>query len=378
VKVTHPYKRRNTKQTSGLTKRGQRFTYDATVGGRRRRVSLGTTDLQEAQTLVNQINFGLRDGPKSGAWEELRSALPPASFSALTRDMRIAERPRLADFERRFQSHLDRRVKLGEIAESSRRLYEWCATNVFSWLIERGTQKMDEITAEMVDYYLIRRKEDILKRGGSARGLTTESTILAMIFNLAIEEGVIQTSPVKHRYRSDTDPGGSEPFLPEEIERMAANITSDNRLPFLLFRWTGLRGGDVAELTWDAIDFQSKTLKWRTRKRGKWVTVPLSVELLEALEHEQRNRPRGPTENVLPYMTRGKLYQMMIKLGKKSGVKNANPHRFRDSLASELLGKGASLFDVSVLLGDTHDVVESYYASGSAAQQTRVRGLLEK
>jgi integrase len=268
-------------------------------------------------------------------------------------------------------------VRLGEIADSSRRLYEWCAANFFNWLAENSVRKMDEITSRTVDDYIIGRKETITKRGGSARGLATESSTLAAIFNLAVEDGVLKTSPIKHRYRPDVDPGGSDPFTPEELDRMVAALTRETKIPFLICRWTGLRGGDVSDLTWDAIDLTAKTLKWQTRKRKKWVTVPLASELVEALVQEQTDHPRGRTENVLPYMTRAKLYQMMITLGKKAGVKNANPHRFRDTLASTLLARGATLFDVSAILGDTHDVVEKYYASVTDQQQDRVRELLE-
>ena len=362
---------------TSLYKRGPIFHYRATVGGKRYRFSLGVRNPRSAKRLMEQIEYALADGPKSETWDSLRTVLPPASFALLTKGLNLVLQPKLEAFRLLFSDHLDRRVRLGEIADSSRRLYEWCAANFFNWLAENSVRKMDEITARLVDDYLISRKEAITKRGGSARGLATESSTLAAIFNLAIEGGVLKASPLKHRYRPDVDPRGSEPFTPEEMEKLAGALTRETTLPFLICRWTALRGGDVADLTWDAIDFTAKTLRWQTRKRGKWVTVPLASELIEALAQEQKDHPRGPTENVLPYMTRAKLYQMMINLGKRAGVPNSNPHRFRDSLACTILENGGTMYDVAKILGDEQATCEAHYTPFTQKLQDRVRGILE-
>jgi hypothetical protein len=51
---------------------------------------------------------------------------------------------------------------------------------------------------------------------------------------------------------------------------------------------------------------------------------------------------------------RPRLYQRMLALGKRAGVNNAHPHRFRDTLAVDLLSRGASPYDVAKMLGDTN------------------------
>ena len=67
----------------------------------------------------------------------------------------------------------------------------------------------------------------------------------------------------------------------------------------------------------------------------------------------------------------------MIALGKRAGVPDAHPHRFRDTFAVDLLARGATPYDVAKLLGDTVDTIEKYYAPFVKELRERVRRLME-
>jgi site-specific recombinase XerD len=102
--------------------------------------------------------------------------------------------------------------------------------------------------------------------------------------------------------------------------------------------------------------------------------------LLEA-EHEQRG-PQ-PSNRVLinpatgKPLTRPRLYQRMVSLGRRAGVSNAHPHRFRDTLAVDMLARGASPYDVAKMLGDTIETVERHYMPFVRELRERVRLILE-
>lgn len=76
-------------------------------------------------------------------------------------------------------------------------------------------------------------------------------------------------------------------------------------------------------------------------------------------------------------MTRPGLYRRMLALGKRAGVPNAHPHRFRDTLAVDMLNRGASPYDVAKMLGDTIDTVERHYTPFVKELRDRVRNILE-
>ena len=67
----------------------------------------------------------------------------------------------------------------------------------------------------------------------------------------------------------------------------------------------------------------------------------------------------------------------MLALGKRAGVAGAHPHRFRDTLAVDMLSRGASPYDVAKMLGDTIDTVERHYMPFVKELRERVRNILE-
>jgi integrase len=63
--------------------------------------------------------------------------------------------------------------------------------------------------------------------------------------------------------------------------------------------------------------------------------------------------------------------------GERAGVTRAHPHRFRDTLAVDMLLKGASPYDVAKTLGDTISVVEEHYAPYVKELRERTRRIME-
>lgn len=61
---------------------------------------------------------------------------------------------------------------------------------------------------------------------------------------------------------------------------------------------------------------------------------------------------------------------------KRSGVERAHPHRFRHTLASELLGKGGTLEVVAAILGDSPATIRRYYAKWTPEYQSRQDALI--
>ncbi len=76
-------------------------------------------------------------------------------------------------------------------------------------------------------------------------------------------------------------------------------------------------------------------------------------------------------------MTRPRLYRRMLALGKRAGVPEAHPHRYRDTFAVDMLARGATAYEVAKLLGDTVDTVEKHYAPFVKELGERTRRLME-
>lgn len=357
-----------------LSLRGDTYQFDHAVAGRRVRCSLGTHETKVAERLVKRISLAIADGPKSPLWADLKPSLPKSSYRILTTTIGVQLPPDLHEFEKRYLLHLGRRVQTGNLSERSRALYESAARRFFLEMARYFVRKMDAITPGIIDDYYVWRKEDILAKGGSGRSLIFESSVLSSIFTYAVEEGVIETSPLKRRPKPDAEPRGAEPFSPAELKLMDLSYkTPQERLIYGLFRWTGLRCSDVADLRWSAINWHDRTLTWRTRKRGKLVTIPIVDPLLKLL---RTARIEG-ADTILGGPDTQKLYKVIREIGKRNFIENASPHRFRDTMAVTMLGRGATIYDVAKMLGDTVETIEKHYAPFTKELQERVRGILE-
>jgi integrase len=199
-------------------------------------------------------------------------------------------------------------------------------------------------------------------------------------------ENVVAKNPVMFEGRpGDSSEHGAQPFRGEQLTKLRQAVNED-LLAFLLLGWTGLRGSDAVRLTWDEIDFGAREINRLTQKRKKRVVLPIPQELFFALEAERDRRNPQPGERILlnpgnrgkgQPMTRPRLYQRMLALGKRAGVPDAHPHRFRDTFAVDLLLRGATPYDVAKLLGDTVDTIEKHYAPFVKELRDRARRLME-
>lgn len=359
-----------------LTKRGDTYHLDTTLSERRVRCSLGVRDPKAAERLANRVQFALSDGPKSEVWSSLKQVLPRSSFSALTSGMELPKDPSLLEFETKFKDGLTRRVILGELAQRTRDLYVGTAEKFFGWLHENSVRKMDDVDRTCVERYLIYRKEGSPKGKPLAESsMQTEVSVLKVIFRYAVEEKLVAVSPLAgiRDSRSPVLPV-PKPFTDEEIARLdELEKTAEDDLVYSLFRFTGLRCSDVSALTWDAIDWQGKSLKWRTKKRGRTVVVPLVPRLYEILE---KKRSESYGDRILS-MGKGSVYQIIKRLGRAAQVQDCHPHKFRTHFICELLGKGASIYDVAAMVGDNVNTIQVYYAAITDKQQERIRGIME-
>jgi integrase len=155
------------------------------------------------------------------------------------------------------------------------------------------------------------------------------------------------------------------------------------RAMLLILRHTALRISDVCTLRKDAISWDLKRATWRvflhTQKTGDPVFLPMTKELkvvLDALPLP-RNAPRDCPYYFWNGVTSrravvGIAERTLSAVFKKSGVKDAHAHRYRHTLATRLLGDGATFELVADILGNSPEVVRRHYGKWSKGRQDNV------
>jgi len=191
-------------------------------------------------------------------------------------------------------------------------------------------------------------------------------------------------------------PNDVEPFSTAEVAAIIKACDGIGRGPYerlraramiLPLRYTALRIGDVALLGRERISHDGG--RWRiflrTEKSGKPVFLPIPAELKAALDVVPL--PRGCGEDSRWFFWNGVSSERAMKgiaerslaaVFKSSMVSGAHAHRFRHTLATELLGSGASFEEVADILGNSPDIVRKHYAKWSPARQSRIDELMRR
>lgn len=382
-------KRRKTYRLEGRAgARGRRGT-----GGRERlRLSLDTKNGEAAETLHARIELALAEGPTSRLWVGLRAVLPTDTFEKLAaiaglelEETPLAPNPSWDDLESKFTAWMSHRIALGKLQESTRERYRQTAASFEEFLKSRGIVELGVITRAVVEDFKAWRLARVLakKHSRGGQGVVLDVAILHRIFGFAIECELIEKNPVRLEGRPGDQPErGAQPFKTSDLTKLRQAADPDI-LTFLLLRWTGFRGSDAVGLRWEEIDWETREINRLTMKRRKRVVMPIHQELFFSLEIERDRRHPEPTDRVLlspltgKPLTRPRLYERMLAIGRRAGVPNAHPHRFRDTFAVDMLARGASPYDVAKLLGDTVDTVEKHYAPFVKELRERTRWIME-
>jgi site-specific recombinase XerD len=371
-----------------LRKRGKTFHADLMHGAvHAARGSLGTRNQDAARRYLHKIETALSEGGASPLWIELRSLLPEETFSRFARVAGVKEGrfPSWEDLRNAFRVFAQQRVKLGRLAPSTVRRYEHALSEFDAFLAERDIAWLHDISLSLVDDFKFWRMQRILQRrhARDGTGLKLDVAILHSVFAFAVRREVLQKNPVQMEGRPGANPtNGAQPFSGDELIRLRQHA-NDDMLLFLVLRWTGLRGSDAVALSFGELDHERKELSRMTQKRKKEVIVPMAVELAFALEVEQQKRGAQASDRILlnpstkKPLSRPRLYQRMLALGRRANVPNVHPHRFRDTFAVDLLHRGASPYDVAKMLGDTIETVERHYMPFVCELRERVRRILE-
>lgn len=255
-----------------------------------------------------------------------------------------------------------------------------------------GTEQIDslgDLTAEKLDQF----------RAGRAISHVTSSKeleLLRVFFKFCFNRSWIKENPAgKIELPRNVKPNDVVPYTPAELTAilMACDRIGKRqyerlraRAMILTFRYTALRIGDVAFLARDRISRDGP--RWRiflrTEKSGQPVFLPVPPDLKAALDNVPAPMTNAESRYFFwngtgkPETHKGHMHRLLKSIFTASGVKGAHPHRFRHTLATELLGRGATFEEVADILGNSPAIVRKHYGKWSAARQTRIDSLMER
>jgi integrase len=330
--------------------------------------------------------MALSEGPGSALWAELRATLPDRTFLRFADLLGVKEKPpsTWVGLRKAFEAQMAQRVGLGTLRASTAKRYAIAIREFDDFLMERGILNLAGVTRSILESFrtwrIARINEKSFARGGVSVAL--DASILHTVFSFAVAREMVLANPIRLPRSPAAHSQRAVPFTAGELGRLRSHA-GDDLLAVLLLRWTGLRASDSVRVTWGEIDFAHAEIDRVTMKKGKRVVVPIHRELLDVLTAARAQRAPQATDTILTYPGRYKkineaqLYRRLKALGRRAGVPDCRAHRFRDTLAVDMLMRSATLFEVAKVLGNTAGVVERHYSPFVRALRERVRGLIE-
>ena len=224
--------------------------------------------------------------------------------------------------------------------------YSYCLNRLF----EAVKTPAKKITVYHLRQYMMSEKD----RGISMNTIKGNSHIYSAFFGWLHAEGIIPVNPTVNIGVIKGDPTEEIPFTGEEIHRLkeaAENELQSAVIHFLLA--TGCRVSEMCAVNRGDVDYQNLRLEV-LGKGNKRRTV--YIDDVTDLLLKRYLSTRTDMEQELFRSRRGRfqpggIRAMLKRIEERSHVPNVHPHRFRHTLATNLIDRGMSIQEVAAILG---------------------------
>ena len=273
------------------------------------------------------------------------------------------------------------------------------------WKSEIGHYLLADVTPP-----LIIEKIDKLKQGTTYRKTQrSPATVvrywsaLSHVFTVAIRDyGWLEDSPMRKLTRPKESRGRVR-FLDDNERERLLQACKESKRPYLylivlIAISTGMRYGEIINLTWADVDFQRKRIILQDTKNNERRSVPLAGPALEELTKFEKIR-RLDTKLLFPKLAsfnrpgsmqkedlaRVQKVQKPLQIRsawesalKKTGIEDFRFHDLRHCAASYFVMSGASLAETSELLGHKSLAMTKRYAHLSDSHKHAVVDRMNK
>ena len=231
----------------------------------------------------------------------------------------------------------------------------------YSYLIKRMVDDIKVPTREITVYHLRRYLSSEKERGLSDRTLEGMRQVFSAYFNWLQREGLITTNPVANLGAIKYQKKIKEVYTDIDLERMKFGCKSlRDRAIVAFLNSTGCRISEMTQLNRGDIDINN--LECTVNGKGnKQRTVYLDQVTGMLISEYLKTR-----KDILPALFIGKgterispqgVRSMLNNLSEHTSVNHVHPHKFRRTLATNLIRHGMPIQEVAAILG--HDKLDT-------------------
>lgn len=149
------------------------------------------------------------------------------------------------------------------------------------------------------------------------------------------------------------------PFTDEELELLRNNCITERETALIDFLYaTGIRVSELVALNINDVNFNTLDVIVKgkgSKERQVYLSRTARLHLSQYLNKRTDDNGALFVSDRSPHnrLTVAAVQRILRHIGERAGVKNVHPHRFRRTMATNVLKKGMPLEEVSTLLGHT-------------------------
>jgi integrase len=258
-----------------------------------------------------------------------------------------------------FTEHVEERWSSSTVLKDESRLHKLLAAF--------GNKKLEEITQQSIDQYMRKRKQDVVLRVKDgerheqkikASTVNRELTLLKLIFKQAISWKYLEVNPASEvkPFPTSYDYDDRRVLTEDELYRLfEACKKSDNPILYEIVKiaaLTGMRKGELQNLTWDDVDFERNIIRVEQTKTRHTFYKPMTEELRKVLLSLRDKVPHSHYVFSQPDGTACGDWRRSFKTAcKKAGLKDVCFHTLRHTCFSYLGMKGYSALEIQAYSG---------------------------
>ena len=221
-------------------------------------------------------------------------------------------------------------------------------------MIHQLNKPLFDITTDDLRYYLAAYKS---QRKVKNRTLDGIRRCFSSFFSWLFTEGLIPHNPCAALSQIKFTKEIKKPYTAPEMERLKQACNSIRNLALLEFLYaSGCRVSEVVRLNRNDINFLTGeviVLGKGNKERTVYLTPVALMHLSDYLCSRNDPNPALFVGLIKPFnrLSKAGIESTLKQLGKRAGIDNVHPHRYRHTLATTLLDRGANIQDVAHILG---------------------------
>lgn len=231
----------------------------------------------------------------------------------------------------------------------------------YVYIVKKMLQHESTTTRQITVYHLRQFLADEKNRGISDRTLEGYRQVFSSYFNWLQREGLLQKNPVANLGAIRCQKKIKQTYTEVDIEKLKLHCkTLRDRAILCFLMSTGCRISEMIQLDRDSIDFSSlevKVLGKGNKERRVFLDPVAGMTVKQYLAQRNDDHPALFIGKGTDRLKPGGVRLMLNNLAESANVEHVHPHKFRRTLATNLIRHGMPIQEVAAILG--HDKLDT-------------------